>query len=78
MNLTPEITMSFSRKSKNRPDDNPPVDVLGVDMEAVGLKAAVFQETSKTIVKSVAVGYAFKKLVDTTCEIALLIAKAKL
>lgn len=78
MNLRPEVTVSFSKKPQNRKDDNPPVDALGVDLEAVGLKAAIIQETSQTVVKSIIAGYAFKKLIDTTCEIAILIAKAKL
>lgn len=77
MNLTPEITMSFSKKSKDRKDENPPTDCLAVDMEKVGLKAAVVQETAETVAKVVVTTYALKKLIDTTCEIALIVAKAR-
>lgn len=72
------LEVQLVKKPKERKDDNPPIDCLNTNMEKVGLQAAVVQETVETVAK-VAIGvYAFKKLIDTVCEIAVIAAKAKL
>jgi len=74
--LKPQISVGFVRSPKPRKDDTAP-DCLGVDMEKVGLKAAIIQETSETVVKALIVAYVAKKLVDTACQIAVIAADAK-
>ena len=75
--LKPQINISLSRKPKTRKDDTIP-DCLGVDMEKVGLKAAIIQETAETVGKMVVGAYVAKKLIDTACQIAVIAAEAKL
>jgi hypothetical protein len=44
----------------------------------VGQKAAIAQETAETVGKVIVTAYVAKKLIDTACEIALIVAKAKI
>lgn len=74
--LKPQISVGFVRSPKPRKDDTTP-DCLGVDMEKVGLKAAIVQETAETVAKVVIGAYVAKKLIDTACQIAVIAAEAK-
>jgi hypothetical protein len=67
----------FPRRSTRR-DDTAPVEPKEIDWDAMAQKAAIAQETADTVVKSIAIAYVVKKLVDTTCQIAIIAAKAKL
>jgi hypothetical protein len=67
----------FPRRSA-RKDDIAPTDDKEIDWDVVGQKAAIAQETTEVVVKSLVVAYTVKKLVDTACQIAVIAAKAKL
>jgi hypothetical protein len=75
--LKPQISVSLVRTPKARKDNAMP-DSEEIDWDVVGQKAAIAQETAETIGKVVVTAYVAKKLIDTACEIALIVAKAKI
>lgn len=77
MKLTPQISVNMGRQSSTRKND-PAAAPSAADLEALGLKAVMFQETTETIAKVVITAYAAKKLIDTVCQIAVIAAEAKL
>jgi hypothetical protein len=75
--LKPQISVSLVRKPKTR-KDNTTADLEEIDWDVVGQKAAIAQETAETVGKVIVTAYVAKKLIDTACEIALIVAKAKI
>lgn len=73
----PQISVQLVRKPKARKDDTTN-DTTEVDWEMLGVKAAVIQETTETVIKVVVGAYAAKKLIDTVCQIAVIAAEAKI
>jgi hypothetical protein len=75
--LKPQVSIALVRQPKTRKNDNTN-ESDGIDWDLVGQKAAIAQETTETVAKVLVTAYVTKKLVDTACEIALIIAKAKI
>jgi hypothetical protein len=73
-----DVHVTLFPRRNTRKDDIAPVEPTGDRLGCGGQKAAIAQETTDTIVKSIAIAYVVKKLVDTTCQIAVIAAKAKL
>lgn len=76
--LTPRVQLTLEKAPRNRKNDNNSPESNSVDWEAVGLKAAVVQETAETVGKLMLKAYVAKRVLDTVCEIAVIAAKVKL
>lgn len=75
---SPQISLTLSRRPRQRTDDNnTTAESSGIDWDVVGQKAAIAQETAETIAKVVIGAYVAKKLVDTVSDISIIAAQAK-
>lgn len=77
--LTPQVTLTMSRTPKARKNELATTpDSSEVYLDMVGQKAAIIQETAETLGKLAFKAYFAKRMLDTVCEIAVIVAKAKL
>jgi hypothetical protein len=77
MRLTPQVTMTLSKApsaGKNEPTREPTI----TDLDLIGQRAAIIQETAKTFGGLAFKAYLLKRVLDTACEIAVIAAKAKI
>jgi hypothetical protein len=77
MRLTPQVTMTLARTpqgGKNEPRPEPTI----TDLDLIGQRAAIIQETAKTFGSLAFKAYFAKRILDTVCEIAVIAAKAKI
>jgi hypothetical protein len=75
--MRPTVRVALFDRTSNSRNDNT-TDSKEIDWDVVGQKAAIAQETAETVGKVLVTAYIAKKLVDTACEIAVIIAKAKI
>lgn len=76
--MKPDVHVTLFGRSGKGKNEETTTDSKEIDWDVVGQKAAIVQETAETVAKVFAVTYVAKKLVDTACEIAVIVAKAKL
>lgn len=77
MRLTPQVTMTLSKApsaGKNEPRSEPTI----TDLDLIGQRAAIIQETAKTFGSLAFKAYFAKRILDTVCDIAVIAAKAKI
>jgi hypothetical protein len=70
--------ISVQLVKKPKPGKDTTNDSPEIDWDTVGQMAAIAQETTETVAKVVALTYVAKKLVDTACQIALIVAEKKI
>lgn len=72
------VTVQLAKQPKTSTDDTTETTSSEIDWDKVGQIAAIAQETAETVAKVVAITYIAKRLVDTTCKIAVIVAEKKL
>ena len=77
MKLTPQVTMTLARAPQAGKNELAHVPTI-TDLDLIGQKAAIIQETAKTFGALAFKAYFAKRLLDTVCEIAVIAAKAKI
>lgn len=75
--LKPQVTVTLARAPQARKNDAAP-ELTITDLDLVGQKAAIVQETAMTFGKLAFKAYFAKRILDTVCEIAVIVAKAKI
>lgn len=77
MKLTPQLTMTLERAPRASKNEPAPVPTI-TDLDLIGQRAAIVQETAMTFGKLAFKAYFAKRILDTVCEIAVIAAKAKI
>jgi hypothetical protein len=75
--LKPQVTVTLARAPQARKNDAA-TESSEIDWDVVGQKAAIVQETIETVGKLAFKAYFAKRILDTVCEIAVIVAKAKI